>query len=304
MDLKAQVAQVLELLAKQAPAAQAQAPLQPQLPYPPFPRGVQGGWEEASQPAQEDTLSIADCGEEPSFSSNMQVGKTPAEEEPGFEVASEASAPPLSSSVSALMGRAAAFLQVPWTPAVEPRWSVFRMQAMAPRPQKFLAFPDFTEEGEIWTDACTMLQEGGRQSRGICLPVMAVTRRAMYEDNACLIPEHLILFLTEVAQDTASSGNFGNKLMLHFSPFHQQPHLRHHLKLFKLSKTTIHRIQQIGAFNSRQPHTTDGSPPFTITDHRFSRSLLSTAGHCTLLTAFHCLLPQISACSADPVLYC
>ncbi|MGH0143814.1 UNVERIFIED_CONTAM: hypothetical protein FKN15_007449 [Acipenser sinensis] len=40
----------------------------------------------------------------------------PAVEEPGFEVASEASAPPLSSSVSA-------FLQDPWTPAAEPRQS-------------------------------------------------------------------------------------------------------------------------------------------------------------------------------------
>ncbi|MGH0134424.1 UNVERIFIED_CONTAM: hypothetical protein FKN15_075463 [Acipenser sinensis] len=70
----------------------------------------------------------------------------PAEEEPGFGVASEASAPLLSISDSALMGRAAAFLQVTWMPAVEPRQSVFRMQAMAPRPQKFPAFPDFMEE--------------------------------------------------------------------------------------------------------------------------------------------------------------
>ncbi|MGH0139494.1 UNVERIFIED_CONTAM: hypothetical protein FKN15_071848 [Acipenser sinensis] len=43
MDLKAQMAQVLELLAKQAPAAQApiQALLQPQLPYP-LPQGSTG----------------------------------------------------------------------------------------------------------------------------------------------------------------------------------------------------------------------------------------------------------------------
>ncbi|MGH0135121.1 UNVERIFIED_CONTAM: hypothetical protein FKN15_057087 [Acipenser sinensis] len=97
--------------------------------------GVQGGWDEASQPTQEDTLSIA-----------ASMGETPAEEEPGFEVASEATAPLLSSSVSALMGRAAAFLQVPWTPVVEPRRSVFRTQVIAHRPQKFLAFPDFLEE--------------------------------------------------------------------------------------------------------------------------------------------------------------
>ncbi|MGH0127688.1 UNVERIFIED_CONTAM: hypothetical protein FKN15_021518 [Acipenser sinensis] len=108
--------------------------------------GVQAGWEEASQLAQEDTLSIAASGEGASFSSDMQVGEIPAEEEPGFEVASEASATPLSSLAAALMGRAAAFLQVPWTSAAEPRRSVFRTQAMAPRPQKFLAFSDFLEK--------------------------------------------------------------------------------------------------------------------------------------------------------------
>ncbi|MGH0168951.1 UNVERIFIED_CONTAM: hypothetical protein FKN15_055856 [Acipenser sinensis] len=73
----------------------------------------------------------------------MQAGEPPADEEPGFEVASETSAPLLCSLVSALMGRAAAFLQVPWTPAAESRRSVFRTQAMA---QKFPAFPDFMEE--------------------------------------------------------------------------------------------------------------------------------------------------------------
>ncbi|MGH0119252.1 UNVERIFIED_CONTAM: hypothetical protein FKN15_029621 [Acipenser sinensis] len=132
LDLKAQMAQVLELLAKQALATQA--PFQPQLPYTPSPRGVQGGWEKASQLAQEDTLSIAASGEGASFSSDMQVGEAPAEEEPGFEVASEASPLPLSSSVSALMGRAAAFLQVPWTPAAEPYWSIFQTQAITPCP--------------------------------------------------------------------------------------------------------------------------------------------------------------------------
>ncbi|MGH0153868.1 UNVERIFIED_CONTAM: hypothetical protein FKN15_025692 [Acipenser sinensis] len=112
LNIKAQMAQVLELLAKQAPAAQApvQDPLQPQLPYPPSPRGVQGGWEEASQLVQENTFSIAASGEGASFSSDMQVDETPAEEEPGFKAASEATAPPLSCSISALMGRAAAFL--------------------------------------------------------------------------------------------------------------------------------------------------------------------------------------------------
>ncbi|MGH0160144.1 UNVERIFIED_CONTAM: hypothetical protein FKN15_058588 [Acipenser sinensis] len=107
MDLKAQIGHVLELLAKQAPAAQApvQAPLQPQLPYPPSPKGVQGGWEGLPQVGQEDTLSIAASGDEASFSSEMQVGETLAEEELGSESASEASTTPLSSSVSALSCR-------------------------------------------------------------------------------------------------------------------------------------------------------------------------------------------------------
>ncbi|MGH0118750.1 UNVERIFIED_CONTAM: hypothetical protein FKN15_005736 [Acipenser sinensis] len=118
MDLKAQMAQVLELLAKQAMAAQAsvQAPLQPKLPSP-LPQGS-SGWMGKGIPAG---------------------ARGHAEEEPGFEVA-------LSSSVSAFMGRAAAFLQVPWTPVAEPSQSVFRIQTMAPRPQKFPAFPDFMEE--------------------------------------------------------------------------------------------------------------------------------------------------------------
>ncbi|MGH0159001.1 UNVERIFIED_CONTAM: hypothetical protein FKN15_062391 [Acipenser sinensis] len=44
------------------------------------------------------------------------------------------------------MGHAAAFLQVPWMQAAEPRQSVFWMQAMAPHPQKFPASPEFMEE--------------------------------------------------------------------------------------------------------------------------------------------------------------
>ncbi|MGH0128751.1 UNVERIFIED_CONTAM: hypothetical protein FKN15_044103 [Acipenser sinensis] len=59
----------------------------------------------------------------------------------------------LTSSISELMGRAAAFLQVPWTAAAEPRRSVSQMQAMAPRPQKFPAFPDFMEEIKVYLTA-------------------------------------------------------------------------------------------------------------------------------------------------------
>ncbi|MGH0123295.1 UNVERIFIED_CONTAM: hypothetical protein FKN15_056950 [Acipenser sinensis] len=76
-------------------------------------------------------------GEEPALSAGA---------DPSFEVASEASVPPHSSSMSALMGCAATFLQVPWTTATEPLRSVFRMQALAPRLQPFPAFPDFMEE--------------------------------------------------------------------------------------------------------------------------------------------------------------
>ncbi|MGH0131633.1 UNVERIFIED_CONTAM: hypothetical protein FKN15_061726 [Acipenser sinensis] len=71
---------------------------------PPSPRGQQGGWEEASQLVQGDMLPIVASGDGASFSSDMQV---------------------------------------PWTPAAEPRQSVFQTQAMAPHPQKF---PDFVEE--------------------------------------------------------------------------------------------------------------------------------------------------------------
>ncbi|MGH0121020.1 UNVERIFIED_CONTAM: hypothetical protein FKN15_068716 [Acipenser sinensis] len=45
-----------------------------------------------------------------------------------------------------LVERAAAFLQVPWMPAAQPRRSVFRTQALAPHPQRFPAFPNFIEE--------------------------------------------------------------------------------------------------------------------------------------------------------------
>ncbi|MGH0191967.1 UNVERIFIED_CONTAM: hypothetical protein FKN15_077225 [Acipenser sinensis] len=115
MDLKAQMAQVLELLAKQATASQAAvpAPLQPQLPYTPSPRGDQSGWDEAYQLVQEDTLSVEASGEGASFSSDMQVGgelEPPAEEEPGFEVASDASAPPLSSTYGMRCSLPAGFL--------------------------------------------------------------------------------------------------------------------------------------------------------------------------------------------------
>ncbi|MGH0153930.1 UNVERIFIED_CONTAM: hypothetical protein FKN15_068768 [Acipenser sinensis] len=67
-------------------------------------------------------------------------------------------------------------------------------------------------------------------------------------------------------------------------------------------QSTVHYyrslLQQISALYSRPPHSTDGSPPFTITDHCFSRSLLSTADHHTLPMAVHRSLLQITA-SAD-----
>ncbi|MGH0121905.1 UNVERIFIED_CONTAM: hypothetical protein FKN15_077096 [Acipenser sinensis] len=86
-----------------------------------------------------------------SFSSDMQVGgepETPAEKEPSFEVSSEASVPPLSDSMSALMGRTAVILQVPWTSAAEPRRSVFRTQAMASSPSKVPGIPGLYGVGD------------------------------------------------------------------------------------------------------------------------------------------------------------
>ncbi|MGH0145359.1 UNVERIFIED_CONTAM: hypothetical protein FKN15_021116 [Acipenser sinensis] len=115
-------------------------------PSPVAKRGAQGWWERSPQLAQEDTLSIVDSGDAASISSDMQVGNTLAEEEPGSECVSEANTTPLPSSVSALMERAAAFLQVPWTPAAEPCQSVFQTQELAHRPQSFPAFPNFMEE--------------------------------------------------------------------------------------------------------------------------------------------------------------
>ncbi|MGH0149885.1 UNVERIFIED_CONTAM: hypothetical protein FKN15_058356 [Acipenser sinensis] len=46
----------------------------------------------------------------------------------------------------ALMGRTANSLQVPWATAAEPRWSMFKTQATAPRPQSCSAFRDFMED--------------------------------------------------------------------------------------------------------------------------------------------------------------
>ncbi|MGH0137498.1 UNVERIFIED_CONTAM: hypothetical protein FKN15_063882 [Acipenser sinensis] len=83
----------------------------------------------------------------------MEEGEEPAlSTEPSSEVASEASAPPFSSSMSALMGCAVNFLQVPWATAAEPHWSVFRMQAVAPRPQPLPVFLDFMEEVHSFWD--------------------------------------------------------------------------------------------------------------------------------------------------------
>ncbi|MGH0116095.1 UNVERIFIED_CONTAM: hypothetical protein FKN15_023128 [Acipenser sinensis] len=111
-------------------------------------KGDQGQWEEAPQPAQEDTLSIAPSWDRASIS-GMEVGGELVplvEAEPSFKVSSEASAPPLSDSTSALMGCTAVFLQVPWILAAEPHQSFFRTQTMAPCAQKFPAFLDFMEE--------------------------------------------------------------------------------------------------------------------------------------------------------------
>ncbi|MGH0147378.1 UNVERIFIED_CONTAM: hypothetical protein FKN15_010303 [Acipenser sinensis] len=112
-------------------------------------RGDQGEREESSQLTEEDALSIAASWGETAFPIEMEVGGEPelsAEAEPSSEVASEASVPPLSSSTSALMGRAATFLQVPWMAAAEPCQSVFWTQATTSCRQPFPTFPDIMEE--------------------------------------------------------------------------------------------------------------------------------------------------------------
>ncbi|MGH0162910.1 UNVERIFIED_CONTAM: hypothetical protein FKN15_043835 [Acipenser sinensis] len=81
-------------------------------------------------------------------------------------------------------------------------------------------------------------------------------------------------------------------------------------------ETNIYHIQQISALYSRPPHSTDGSPSFTITDLcslqqtttlyrwqsiiHYYRSLLSTADHHTLPMAVHHSLLQISALYSRP----
>ncbi|MGH0128939.1 UNVERIFIED_CONTAM: hypothetical protein FKN15_064068 [Acipenser sinensis] len=65
----------------------------------------------------------------------MEEGEEPVlstEAEPSSRVASEASAPLFSSSMSALMGPAANFLQVPWSTEAEPRRFVFRTPSVLP----------------------------------------------------------------------------------------------------------------------------------------------------------------------------
>ncbi|MGH0129210.1 UNVERIFIED_CONTAM: hypothetical protein FKN15_037834 [Acipenser sinensis] len=98
---------------------------------------------------EEGTLSIAASWGEGSFPTEMEEGEEPTlspEAEPSSEVASEASLPQLSCSMSALMGHDVTFLQVPWATQTEPCRSVFQTQAVAPGPQSFPPHPDFMEE--------------------------------------------------------------------------------------------------------------------------------------------------------------
>ncbi|MGH0136044.1 UNVERIFIED_CONTAM: hypothetical protein FKN15_060022 [Acipenser sinensis] len=186
MDLKAQMAQVLELLTRQqAPAspAAAPAPPSPAVLYRPSPRGDQSEREASSHMAAEDELSIAASRGESSFPTEMEEGGEPelfAEAELSSKVVSEASVPPLSSSMSALMGRTATFLQVPWTTAAEPHRPMFQTQAVALRPQPFPAFPDFMEE--ILGNLLTPMYHG----RGNVLTVECLECRTTNYGTVCL----------------------------------------------------------------------------------------------------------------------
>ncbi|MGH0124675.1 UNVERIFIED_CONTAM: hypothetical protein FKN15_049091 [Acipenser sinensis] len=115
-DVMDQMAQVLELLARQQTAAAPPVPVP--VPAPVSPRGVQSELESPTRMAEEeDALSISASWNEDSF---------PTERLPQKLVH------PRLSSMSALIGRAANFLQVPWATAAEPRRSMFRTQAEAP----------------------------------------------------------------------------------------------------------------------------------------------------------------------------
>ncbi|MGH0162913.1 UNVERIFIED_CONTAM: hypothetical protein FKN15_043838 [Acipenser sinensis] len=97
INLKAQMAQVLDLLSKQAAAsAPVQPPLQPQASSP----QERQGWGSPPQLTQENALSIAASGDAASLSFDMQVGDTPSGEDPSSKYVSEASSTPLPSSVS------------------------------------------------------------------------------------------------------------------------------------------------------------------------------------------------------------
>ncbi|MGH0116553.1 UNVERIFIED_CONTAM: hypothetical protein FKN15_014753 [Acipenser sinensis] len=85
------------------------------------------------------------------------------------------------------MGCAAAFLQVPWTPAAEPCQSIFRTQAMAPRPQKLPAFPDFMECGKAWPSGIPPVDST------IMALVKAPLVGGLARDPACPNPQYKVM---------------------------------------------------------------------------------------------------------------
>ncbi|MGH0134960.1 UNVERIFIED_CONTAM: hypothetical protein FKN15_058006 [Acipenser sinensis] len=154
--LKEQMVHVLELLSRQqAPVARVEVPApQPPAPAlsPGFTMGAQAKLEPQPLMAEEDTLSLAASWDEDSFPTEMEEEEKPVLStvaEPSSEIALETSLPPLPSSILALIGRAANFLQIPWATPAEPRRSVFRTQTVAPTAQPFPPFPDFMEEAFI-----------------------------------------------------------------------------------------------------------------------------------------------------------
>ncbi|MGH0131201.1 UNVERIFIED_CONTAM: hypothetical protein FKN15_002994 [Acipenser sinensis] len=135
----------------------SQSPPYPQVPatLPPTPDSAPGSPMEVQvepepQPlvAEKDTICLAaSCHEDSSTEMEEEKEHAPSTvAELGSEIASETSLPPLPSSMLALMGRAANFLQIPWKTPAELRRSVFRTQAVAPTTQLFPPFPDFMEE--------------------------------------------------------------------------------------------------------------------------------------------------------------
>ncbi|MGH0134778.1 UNVERIFIED_CONTAM: hypothetical protein FKN15_005173 [Acipenser sinensis] len=144
MDLKVQMAQVLELLARQqAPdPAPARAPeVVPALDTaPPLPMETQDELELVLGIAEKDkdAISLAPSWVGDFLSEERgTMHQLPLEAGLSSEISLDTGLPSLSNSTSALVEKASAFLNIPWKAAAEPLRSIFRTQGVAVRLQPF-----------------------------------------------------------------------------------------------------------------------------------------------------------------------